>query len=109
MTKNVLWVGTSISDQHLDVTNLLKNYNVNVDKLKAFTITREDGRIIQKLNAEEMLPKALATKQYDLIVLELGVNEISNIDIKVEPHVMKNKIKNHMEKLFLLAVKAAAD
>ena len=43
------------------------------------------------------------------MVLEIGVNEVSNINLNVEPHVRNVIVKNHMEKLFLLAVQSAAD
>ena len=88
----------------MNVKKVEQNYNVNVDKLKAFTISGEDGKINRNLNAELLLPKALERKKYNLMVLEMGVNEVSNIDLNLEQHVMEEIIKNHMEKLFLLAV-----
>ena len=35
-----LWVGTSISDQHLQANKLKEKVDAKVDKLKAFTITQ---------------------------------------------------------------------
>ena len=71
-----------MSDQHLDIDKLQKKTGTQVDKLKTFTITREDGKINPNMNAEEMVPKALKSQTYDLLVLELGVNEISNLNEK---------------------------
>ena len=49
---SILWVGTSLSDQHLDVTELEKKSASKVDKVKSFTITRSDGKINPNSNAE---------------------------------------------------------
>ena len=47
----ILWVGTSISDQHLLSNKLKEMVDAKVDKLKAFTITRREGRKNVNLNA----------------------------------------------------------
>ena len=40
----VLWIGTSLSDKHLDVKKLSLKTNTIVKKVKAFTIVAEDGK-----------------------------------------------------------------
>jgi hypothetical protein len=100
----VLWVGTSISDQHLDQSALEMKTNTKVDKLKAFTITREEGKKNKNLNAEDLVSKALESNDYEVMVLELGVNEVSNLNIEAERHVLKEHMRRHMEKLFHLSL-----
>ena len=106
---SILWVGTSLSNEHLNNSILQENTNTKVNKLKAFTISGGDGRRNKSLNIEDLVPKALADKKYDLIVIESGVNEISNMDIRKEGHVLREEVRNKMEKLFLLAVKYSTD
>ena len=105
----ILWVGTSINDQHLQANKLEEKVDAKVDKLKAFTITRKEGRKNSNLNAEELIPKALDNKAYDLLVIEMGVNEISNLNISKEKHVLKEEINKQMEKLFHMALQYITD
>ena len=107
--RKVLWAGTSLSTQHLDKDALEKKTNTKVDKLKVFTITREEGKKNKDLNAEELVCRALEGKQYDILVLEIGVNEISNLNIMVEKQVLRATMKNHMEKLFHLSLQYITD
>ena len=104
-----LWVGTSLSDQHLDVPQLENKTGGKVDKLKAFTITRNEGKKNPNLNAEELIPKALDSKKYDIIVIEMGVNEISNLKIGLEEHILKEEVHNKMEKLFHMTLQYITD
>ena len=68
--------------------------DAKVDKLKAFTITRREGRKNVHLNAEELIPKALDNNAYDLLVIEMGVNEISNLNISKEKQPYGEAISN---------------
>ena len=105
----VLWVGTSLSDQHLDQSILEEKTKTKVDKLKAFTITRSEGKKNKNLNAEDLVSKALENNGYEVLVLELGVNEVSNLNIEAEKHVLREHMRNHMEKLFHLALQYITD
>ena len=69
--QKVPWAGTSLSSQHLDKDTIEKKTNTRVDKLKVFTITREEGKKNKNLNAKELVPRALEDNQYDILVLEL--------------------------------------
>ena len=104
-----MWVGTSLSDQHLDKSVLEKQTNTRVDKLKTFTITRDEGRKNKYLNAEDLVSKALENNEYNVLVLELGVNEVSNPNIQAEKHVLREHMRKHMEKLFHLSLQFATD
>ena len=77
-SKNVLIVGTSISDQSLDVDEIqMLMQECQFERIKCFTILREDGTINSELNLEEMLPVQVKAKRYDIIVIEIGCNEAS--------------------------------
>ena len=101
----ILWAGTSMSDQHLDKSKLERKTKTNVDKLKTFTITRKDGKKNPSLNADELVPEALKIKKYDILVLELGVNEIANLNIQKKSDELREEMIQKMENLFLLATK----
>ena len=74
----MLIVGTSISDQSLDVDEIqMLMQECQFEKIKCFKIKREDGTINSELNLEEMLPVQVKAKRYDIIVIEIGCNEAS--------------------------------
>ena len=98
-----------LSDQHLDVIQLEKKTVTKVDKLKTFTITRSDGKINPNSNAEELIPKALENQNYDMIVVELGVNEVSNMDVRRSPPELKAEIQSKIEKLFHMSLQYLTD
>ena len=105
----ILWVGTSLSDQHLDVRVLEKKTGMKVDKLKSFTITRADGKMNPNINAEELIPKALSNRNYDIMVAEIGVNEVSNLDVRRSQEDLKVEMQSKMEKLFHLSLQYITD
>ena len=103
--ENVLWIGTSLSDQHLDAKKLSVKTNTNVKKIKAFTIVAEDGKYKPEMNVEDVANKELEINTYKVVVIEVGVNEVSNLDLRKAPHLLKQEMKKKMEKLHLMAVK----
>ena len=102
-------MGTSLSDQHLDVKKIETETSTHVSKLTAFTITRKEGRKNPNVNAEELIPATLACNKVDLLVIEIGVNEISNLDINKEHNQLMKEIRCQTEKLFHLAIQYTAD
>ena len=100
---NVLWTGTSLSDQHLDQMKVGIRTGTKVIKMKAFTIARKDGKKEPQLNVEELVAEYLEKVKTDIVVVEAGVNEISNLDLNKEPQELRNEVKIKMEHLVHLA------
>lgn len=86
----VLWIGTSITDQSLDFRGVSEVVGCELKFLKCFTITRKDGVYRPESNLEEKLPIALSQSHYDLIIVEAGVNEVTNLRLHPDQK-MKNK------------------
>ena len=103
--ESVLWIGTSLSDQHLDAKKLSLKTNTNVKKVSAFTIVAEDGKYKAEKNVEEVASEELEKNNHQVVVIEVGVNEVSDLDIRKAPHLLKQEMNEKMEKLHLLAVK----
>lgn len=72
-------------------------------KVKAFIISRQDGKYQPSLNLDELIPEYLEKNTNDILVVEVEVNEISNLDIKKEPHILRNEMKLKMKHLMCLA------
>ena len=102
--EEVLWIGTSLSNEHLDERKASLKTNTNVKKAKAFTVVRKDGKYNPDLNVEDVAKKELEEKPYDVVVVEVGVNEVSNLDLRKNPHLLRTEMKEKIEKLHLLAV-----
>ena len=103
-SESILWIGTSLSDQHLDAKKLSMKTNTNVKKVKAFTIFAEDGKYNPEKNVEDVANKELEKKAYDVVVIEVGVNEVSNLDLRKAPLLLKQEMNKKMERLHLMSV-----
>ena len=77
----VLVVGTSITDQALNMKAINESSNIKVKKIKAFTITN-DGEVDPGKNVEDMLKKEMWNDVYDLCIIEVGANEVTDISRK---------------------------
>ena len=102
--QNVLWVGTSLSNQHLDAQKVSLKTNVKVKKVKAYTIVSKDGKYNPKLNVEDVVKQELEKKAYDVVIIETGVNEVSNLDLRKSSLLLQQEMKMKMEKLHLMTV-----
>ena len=95
--KKVLVVGTSITDQSLNVEEIILLQELELEKIKCFTIRKEDGTINPARNLEEMLPKKVKEKKYNIIVVELGCNEVTNAGNPENPELWKEKAREKVK------------
>ena len=79
--ENILIAGTSLTNR-LNRQVIQNVTNCNVTTVKAFTIDEKDGNVKPELNHRRIVPAELSKHHYDILVLEGGVNEISNLDTK---------------------------
>ena len=79
--KNVMWVGTSIT-KALNCKQVEQNTNTSFDRIEVYGIRRDNQRLHSDKNLVESVNKALETTQStDVMVLESGSKEISDIDV----------------------------
>ena len=85
----------------------------NVTSVKAFTIDAKDGAVRPDLNHKRIVPAELSKNTYDTLVLEGGVNEISNIntdgDFIGNIENWKKKVSDDSVNMFRLAEESLAN
>ena len=78
--KNVKWIGTSLSNV-LEKDKLEKNLDVNLSVVKAYTIEKESSSYFKEKNFSEVVPIEVENKDIDILVLQSGSIEITDLDI----------------------------
>ena len=99
---SVLCAGTSLSDQHLDSIYTAAKSGTKIVKMKAFTMKRHDGKRQPSLNLEEMVPRYLEKNKVDLVVVEVGVNEVSYLNLSKDHGDLWREMKDRMEDLLIM-------
>ena len=79
---SVMLVGTSITAQSLNLDKLQKNTKKKVKVVKCYTITKEKAMFMPDLNIEDVAIEIIKEEEFDWIIVEVGVNEISNMDTR---------------------------
>ena len=80
-TKNIAWVGTSLSES-LDVYAFERDKNTKVKVTKAYGIVRDAKQLYPDKNFADIVPDVIARDSPDTLVLQAGSIEISSIDVK---------------------------
>ena len=105
-TGNILLVGTSLTNK-LNKQVIQNVTDSKVTVAKAFTIDAKDGAVRPDLNHKKVVPMELSKQEYDTLVLDGGVNEISNIDTSQDfianIDVWKQKVANDSINMFRIA------
>ena len=94
----LLWCGTSLSAQAIDISQCSSRSRFQVHFCKAFTINSIGATYKPEINAETMLKTQF--KGEKILVLELGCNEVTNASSEMEA---KQLIDEKMEALVQLA------
>ena len=94
----LLWCGTSLSAQAIDISQCSSRSRFQVHFCKAFTINSIGATYKPEINAETMLKTQF--KGEKILVLELGCNEVTNASSEMEA---KQLIDGKMEALVQLA------
>ena len=79
--KNVLYIGTSLS-KSLDRKKFQKDTKTKLKVVKAYGIKKESDQFYPKLNFTDVVPKSLEKDKPDVLVLQAGSIEISNLNVK---------------------------
>ena len=88
----LLWIGTSISDQSTDTVKVGRENKIEITKAKIFTILG-DGKIKPHLNLKDKAKSLVEDQGYRYIIIETGVNDITNIPAKMAKSVLEEKIQ----------------
>ena len=75
----LVWCGTSLSDQSLNVAECNKATRFHIKKVKAFTLKAQGAKYKPHVNVEAVLKDAFEQDQ-EFLVIEVGVNEITNLE-----------------------------
>ena len=114
-TKNLLWVGNSIS-KALDKNKVEKDLDVKFSFRKAYCVTDEKDAKYPELNFRDVVPDAVEKNSPDVVVLQTGSIEITNFktnaammdanrDINEYKKEWFEKVKKSSEALFEIAEK----
>ena len=110
--ENILVVGTSLKNK-LNKQVLKNVTDSNVTSVTAFTIDAKDGAVRPDLNHRNIVPAELSRKPFDTLVLEGGVNEISNMNTKKDfidnIDSWKKEVADDSLNLYQLAEKSLAE
>jgi hypothetical protein len=79
--KTVSWIGTSLS-KSLDRRKFEKDTNTKLKFVKAFGIKNESDQLYPDMNFTDTVPKVVEQEKPDMLVLQTGSIEISNINVK---------------------------
>ena len=103
---NVAWVGTSISNV-LDHKKFEKDTNTNVNIVEAYGISEESQATFPNhtirfphKNFENIVPEVLDSHEVDVLVLEAGSMEISNIKVNEAMMDTSKDIENYKKEWF---------
>ena len=76
-----MWIGTSLS-KPLHVRQFEKETKTAVKMVKAFGIKNESNQLYPDKNFTDTVPGVVKNEKPDVLVLQCGSIEISNIDVK---------------------------
>ena len=82
--KKVLWVGDSHSN-NLDKEVFETYTESEIDMVTAYTVDADEDAKYKDKNLMAIVPKELEKKKVDVLVLQSGCNEISNLDCLANP------------------------
>ena len=108
----VLWVGDSHT-KNLD-KNILKEYTeAEIDIVTAFTVDADQDAKFKHMNQKAIVPRELQKKKFDILVMQSGCNEISNLNCQAKPQDNSNYwqqvVHQSSEKMFDLAKQCVAN
>ena len=76
----ISWIGTSLS-KALNKNKFEQDLNVDLSVSRAYCIKEEDKAKYKKENFEEIVPKVIVREEPDILVLQTGSIEITNIEV----------------------------
>ena len=108
----LVWCGTSLSGGSLDEVEVSRQTRFQVRKLKAFTVTTENAKVRPELNLLSVLREQLETSwnrlqqettEEPILVVECGVNDITNIGEERKEVEKLKRIDSKMRELVYIA------
>ena len=98
----LVWCGTSLSNRYLDEQAVSRETRFQVKKVQAFTVSPENAKRRPELNVSFVLPQKI-TKDETILVVETGVNDVTNIYDDFDKDERVPKISSKMTELISLA------
>ena len=98
-------VGTSIMNQTLQVKQLEKRTFVEVALEKCFTISKRNATYKPNRNVKDVALERVKTEEFDWVVIECGINDISNLDPRKSESETLKTIEESVDELIEISVK----
>ena len=97
--KRVTWVGTSISNV-MDGKKFEQDCNVKLKMEKAYCINKEEKALYKEANFKAVVPKVIDEKETDILVLQTGSIEITDLNINEALKDTPEKIQMYKKEWF---------
>ena len=101
----VYFVGTSITNQALDLKELERRTGVEVKLDKCFTISTKHATYKPDCNVKDVALERARRQEFDWIVIEVGVNEVSNLNLRKSESENDQIIEDSVKELIAIAEK----
>ena len=105
--KRVTWVGTSLSNV-LDKKKFENDCDVNLTLAKAYCVDEEEKAVYKDANFKAVVPKIVDEKETDILVLQTGSIEITDLNIKGALEDTAKGIEKYKEEWFKKIENASA-
>ena len=103
----VLVVGTSLTNQSLNVNTVEKETGVKIKMVRCYTVKEEDGQFKADENVERLLEDSISKFKPDIVTVESLVNEITNLDDRKSEDELVKEIKGKVQPLMKLLKREA--
>ena len=98
-------IGTSLTNQAINLKELEKRSKVDVTLEKCFTISSNNASYKPKMNIRDVAMEKVEQEEFDWIIIETGCNEVSNLDLRKSESDTMRAICESVDELLKIAQK----
>ena len=95
----ISWIGTSVS-KALDKEKVEKDTNTDISITQVYCIKEEESDRLSKNNVKDMVPKVVVKEKPDILVLQTGSTELTNIKVNAAMMDTTRDIEDHKKDWF---------
>ena len=97
--KRITWIGTSVSNV-MDKKKFEKDCNVKLKMVKAYCIDKEEKALYKEANFRTVVPTVIDEKETDILVVQTGSIEITDMNINKALKDVPEKIGDYKKEWF---------
>ena len=98
-------VGTSITNQALDLKQLKKRTAMEIKLEKCFTISQKNSSYKPDRNVKDVALDRIKHEEFDWVIIEVGANEVTNLDLGKSESENNRSIQESVKELIEIAQK----